>query len=62
MVAPTIDYASTVWFYRRRVKKTKLLNKVQRIGIQAIIGAFKTVLIAVAEAEAGITPVGEYYI
>jgi hypothetical protein len=29
------------------------------MGAQAITGAFKTVSVAVAEAEAGITPVGE---
>jgi hypothetical protein len=54
-----MDYASTVWSHRRRVKETKLLNEVQKMGAQAITGAFKTVSVAVAEAEAGITPVGE---
>jgi hypothetical protein len=35
------------------------LNEVQKMGAQAITGAFKTVSVAVAEAEASITPVGE---
>jgi hypothetical protein len=54
-----MDYASTVWSHRRRVKETKLLNEVQKMGAQAITGAFKTVSVAVAEAEASITPAGE---
>nr|CEG03946.1 unnamed protein product [Fusarium acuminatum CS5907] len=54
-----MDYASNVCSYRRGVRETKWLNKAQKVGAQAITGAFKTVSVAVAEAEAGITPVGE---
>ncbi|RKK26968.1 hypothetical protein BFJ66_g16877 [Fusarium oxysporum f. sp. cepae] len=58
-VAPTMDYASNVWSHRRGVRETKWLNEAQKMGVQAITGAFKTVSIAVAEAEAGILPIGE---
>ncbi|KAI8416526.1 hypothetical protein FOFC_02837 [Fusarium oxysporum] len=58
-VAPTMDYASNVWSHRRGVRETKWLNEAQKMGVQAITGAFKTVSMAVAEAEAGILPIGE---
>ena len=58
-VAPTMDYASNVWSHRRGWRKTKWLNEAQKMGAQAITGAFKTVSVAVAEAEAGILPIGE---
>ncbi|KAF5260514.1 hypothetical protein FOXYS1_8829 [Fusarium oxysporum] len=61
-VAPTMDYASNVWSHRRGVRKTKWLNEAQKMGAQAITGAFKTVSIAVAEAEAGILPIGERHV
>jgi len=53
-VAPAMDYASNVWMHARRAKETGWLNKAQRIGAQAVIGAFRTVATAVAEAEASI--------
>ncbi|KAF4969198.1 hypothetical protein FSARC_3528 [Fusarium sarcochroum] len=58
-VAPTMDYASNVWSHRRGVRETRWLNEAQKVGAQAITGAFKTVSMAVAEAEAGILPIGE---
>ncbi|KAF6525751.1 hypothetical protein HZS61_011546 [Fusarium oxysporum f. sp. conglutinans] len=58
-VAPTMDYASNVWSHRRGWRETRWLNEAQKMGAQAITGAFKTVSMAVAEAEAGILPIGE---
>ncbi|PNH26387.1 hypothetical protein VD0002_g9480 [Verticillium dahliae] len=58
-VAPAMDYASNVWMHARRAKGTGWLNKAQRVGAQAITGAFRTVATAVAEAEAGIRAIGE---
>ncbi|KAJ6436250.1 reverse transcriptase [Purpureocillium lavendulum] len=58
-VAPAMDYASTVWMHARRAKETGWLNKAQRIGAQAVIGAFRTVATAVAEAEASIPTIEE---
>jgi hypothetical protein len=58
-VAPTMDYASNVSSHRRGWKETRWLNEAQKMGAQAITGAFKTVSMAVAEAEAGILPIGE---
>ncbi|KAJ6439086.1 reverse transcriptase [Purpureocillium lavendulum] len=59
VVAPAMDYASNVWMHARRAKETGWLNKAQRIGAQAIIGAFRTVATAVAEAEASIQTIEE---
>jgi hypothetical protein len=58
-VALTMDYALNVWSHRRGWRETRWLNEVQKMGAQAITGAFKTVSVAVAEAEAGILPIGE---
>ncbi|KAG6996291.1 RNA-directed DNA polymerase from mobile element jockey [Fusarium oxysporum f. sp. conglutinans] len=58
-VAPTMDYASNVWPHRRGWRETKWLNDAQKMGAQAITGAFKTVSVAVAKAEAGILSIGE---
>jgi hypothetical protein len=51
-VAPTMDYASNVWSHRLGWRETRWLNEAQKMGAQAIIGAFKTASMAVAEAEA----------
>jgi ribonuclease HI len=56
MVAPVMDYASNVWRYACGTRLTKVVDRIQRTGAQAIIGTFKTVATAVAEAEAGILP------
>ncbi|KAI3532110.1 hypothetical protein CABS01_16761 [Colletotrichum abscissum] len=53
-VAPTMDYASNVWRFRCRAAQMRVINRVQRIGAQAIVGTFNTVATAVAEAEASI--------
>jgi hypothetical protein len=58
-VAPTMDYASNVWSHRRGWRETRWLNEAQKMGAQAITGAFKTVSMAVAEVEAGILPIDE---
>jgi hypothetical protein len=58
-VAPTMDYASSVWTHSCGPREAAWLDKAQRAGAQAITGAFRTVAVAVAEAEAGIQPVQE---
>jgi Reverse transcriptase (RNA-dependent DNA polymerase)/Endonuclease-reverse transcriptase len=56
-VVPAVDYASNVWRHACGVKASAALNRVQKIGAQAITGAFRTVATAVAEAEAAIQTV-----
>jgi hypothetical protein len=58
-VAPTMDYASTVWTHTCGIKQQRWLNRAQRIGAQAITGAFRTTALAVAEAEANIPTIEE---
>ena len=58
-VAPVIDYASNVWKYAGGAQADAMINRVQRIGAQAITGTFRTVAIAIAEAEADIRTVKE---
>jgi hypothetical protein len=58
-VAPVVDYASNVWLHACGYRGMALMNRIQRIGAQAVIGAFRTVATAVAEAEASIRTVGE---
>jgi ribonuclease HI/exonuclease III len=53
-VAPTIDYASSVWMHAFKDRLIGPINRVQRIGAQAIVGTFLTVATSVAEAEAHI--------
>ena len=53
-VAPTGDYASPIWSTRLTARTMRMLNQVQRIGSQAITGAFRTVALVRAEMEAGI--------
>ena len=60
-VAPVVDYASNVRMHACGSKGMALMNRVQRAGAQAIIGAFKTVATAVAEAEASIRTVREWH-
>jgi hypothetical protein len=59
LVAPSMDYASPIWSGGARQKDIRTLNVAQRIGAQAIVGAFRTVSLARAEAEASVTPLEE---
>jgi hypothetical protein len=58
-VVPVVDYASNVWKHACGWKTMPPMNRVQSIGAQAIIGTFRTVATAVAEAEASIRTVQE---
>ena len=51
-VAPVVDYASNVWMHACKDKAMGPINRVQRVGAQAIVGTFLTVATSVAEAEA----------
>lgn len=51
-----MDYASSVWMHTGK-KSTKAMDRAQRIGAQAVTGSFRTVSLAVAEAEAYVRPV-----
>ncbi|KAK6810408.1 hypothetical protein RU639_013833, partial [Aspergillus parasiticus] len=53
-VAPVVDYASNVWMHAFKDKASGPINRVQRVGAQAIVGTFLTVATSVAEAEAHI--------
>jgi Reverse transcriptase (RNA-dependent DNA polymerase) len=55
-VAPVVDYASNVWMHAFKDKLKGPINRVQRIGAQAIVGTFLTVATSVAVAEAHIAP------
>jgi len=59
LLAPAMDYASPVWSARATRKGLAALNVAQRIGAQAIVGAFRTVSLARAEAEASVVPLEE---
>jgi hypothetical protein len=56
-VAPILDYASNVWMHAVHESTMSQLNRAQKIGAQAVTGAFHTVALAVAEAEAYIRPI-----
>jgi hypothetical protein len=60
-VAPVVDYASNIWMHACGCKGMALMNRIQRIGAQAVTGAFRTVATAVAEAEASIRTVSERF-
>ncbi len=55
LVAPVMDYATPVRSGKATKKGIDALNVAQRIGAQAIVGAFRTVSLARAEAEASVT-------
>jgi hypothetical protein len=48
-VAPVVDYASNVWMHACRYRRASPINRVQRIGANAIVGTFLTVATSVAE-------------
>ena len=50
-----MDYTSNVWMHTFKDKLVGPINRVQRIGAQAIIGMFLTVATSIAEAEAHIS-------
>ncbi|KAJ5085332.1 hypothetical protein N7532_010103 [Penicillium argentinense] len=56
-VAPAVDYASNVWMHACKDKAMGPINRVQRVGAQAIVGTFLTVATSVAEAEAHLATV-----
>lgn len=60
-VAPTVDYASNVWMHAFKDKLVGPINRVQRVGAQAIVGTFITVATWVAEAEAHIPSARERF-
>ncbi len=49
-----MDYTSNVWMHVFKDKLIGPINRVQRIGAQAIVGTFLTVATSIAEAEAHI--------
>jgi hypothetical protein len=53
-VTPVVDYASNVWMQAFKDKAIEPINRVQRVGAQAIVGTFLTVATSVADAEAHI--------
>ena len=58
-VVPVIDYASVVWAPAISEKTRKILDGPQKIAAKAIVGAFKTVSLQIAESEASISPVAK---
>ena len=53
-VAPVMDYASNVWMHACQYRTASPVQRVQRIGAQAVVGTFMSVATCVAEAEAHI--------
>ena len=60
-VAPVLDYASNVWQHAFKDKLVGPINRVQRVGAQAIDGTFLTAATGVAEAEAHIKPAQDQF-
>lgn len=60
-VIPVVDYASNIWKHICSVRAMAMMDRVQRIGAQAITGMFSTVAVAVGEAEAHISTVQEQH-
>ena len=58
-VAPVVDYASNVWKHACGAQADAMINRVQKIGAQAITSTFRTVATAIAETEADIRTVKE---
>ncbi|KAF9728465.1 zinc knuckle [Paraphaeosphaeria minitans] len=55
-VLPVGDYASPVWYPIATHEMKQLFMQAQRIMVQAVIRAFRTVAGAIAEVEAGLVP------
>jgi hypothetical protein len=60
-VVPVVDHAAGVWMHTITQPLAKALNRVQRVGAQAVTGVFSTVALAVREAEASICPIAGRY-
>ena len=52
-----MDYAMVVWKHACNARAMSAFNRVQRVGAQAVTGAFATVSTAIAEAEAYLKPI-----
>lgn len=55
-VTPVTDYTSVIWAPNTSQVVLKQMERVQCIGCQAVIGAFKSVSLTVAESEATLIP------
>lgn len=51
-MAPVVDYASNVRIHAYTDRNVGRINRVQRVGAQAIVGTFLTAATSIAEAEA----------
>ncbi|OAQ63792.1 reverse transcriptase [Purpureocillium lilacinum] len=60
-VALAVDYDSNVWMHACKNKSASAINRVQRVGAQAIVGTYLTVATVVAEAEAHIASAQERF-
>ena len=57
IVAPVINYALSIWIHTLGPLKTKVIRQIQKLGGQAITGAFSPIAGAIAGAEAYTSPV-----
>lgn len=56
-VASKLDYAAPIWFQAKHsLRMHKTFEAVQKIGSQAILGAYKTAAGTILETEAGLLP------
>ena len=53
-VASKTDYASMIWAPNASRSSLEALERVQRVGAQAVVSAFRTVALSIVEAEAGL--------
>lgn len=60
-VAPVVDYASNTWMHAYRYRNMAPINRVQRVGAQAIVGTFLSVATSIAEIEASIPTARERF-
>jgi hypothetical protein len=51
-VTSVVDYASNIWIHAFKDRAIGPINRVQRVGAQAIIGIFLIVAISMVEVEA----------
>ena len=56
-----MDYASNIWKHAYTQPAMTAFNRAQRVGAQAITGAFRIVLTAVTEAEVSIHTIIEQH-